>query len=69
MHTRSPKGLVVGERVLVQNQQGNRPKRWGGSGEIVKAENFDKFVVRMDNGKLTTRNRRFLRPDYSQGKS
>ena len=49
--------------MAVQNQSGNRPKRWDNTGTVVEVESFDKYVVKMDgSGRLTTRNRRYLKP-------
>ena len=62
-HTRVLKILSVGTIVAVQNQYGRFPLRWDRTGRIVEVGNFDQYTVRMDGtGRLTTRNRRFLRP-------
>ena len=55
--------LEVGQVVLVQNQTGNNPLRWGKSGQIVEVLGFDQYKVKIDgSGRLSLRNRRFLRP-------
>ena len=62
-HTRSLRRLEVGEIVSIQNQKGNKSKRWECTGKIVEVKEHDQYVVKVDgSGRLTTRNRRFLRP-------
>ena len=62
-HTRTLSALSPGQVVLVQNQQGNRPKRWDRTGLIVEVKQHDQYLVRMDgSGRASLRNRRFLRP-------
>jgi hypothetical protein len=62
-HTIKREPLKVGATVAVQNQSGNRPKRWDNTGTVVEVESFDKYVVKMDgSGRLTSRNRRYLKP-------
>ena len=54
--------LEVGDMVQIQNQKGNDPKRWNKSGKIVEKLNFDQYLVKIDGGgRLTRRNRRFLK--------
>ena len=54
--------LDVGDMVQIQNQRGNDPKRWNKSGKIVKKLDFDQYLVKVDGGgRLTRRNRRFLK--------
>ena len=46
----------------MQNQTGNYPKRWDRSGTIVDVLGHDSYLVKIDgSGRLTQRNRRFLR--------
>lgn len=54
--------LTPGKRCFVQNQAGNSPKRWDRTGVIVECKPHDQYVVKIDgSGRLTNRNRRFLR--------
>ena len=62
-HTKVLKPLVMGDTVIVQNQTGLRKKKWDKSGIIVEVLDFDQYRIRMDGtGRVTLRNRRFLRP-------
>ena len=62
-HTKVLKPLDVGQVVMVQNQAGNSPKRWDKSGVIIEVLDFDKYKVKLDGtGRMTIRNRRFLKP-------
>ena len=61
-NARNLKPLRVGDRVQVQNQTGNEPKRWNKSGKVVESLGNQQYSVRMDgSGRVTLRNRRFLR--------
>ena len=54
--------LKVGEMVQIQNQHGANPKRWCKSGKIVEKLDFNQYLVKVDGGgRLTRRNRRFLK--------
>ena len=54
--------LDVGDMVQIQNQRGNAPRRWSKSGKIVEKLEFDQYLVKVDgSGRLTRRNRRFLK--------
>ena len=54
--------LAVGDSVLVQNQVGNYPSRWDITGIVVEVRDNDQYVVRVDgSGRMTLRNRRFLK--------
>ena len=58
--------LVLGDKVLIQNQSGNHPRRWDKRGVVVEVLGFDQYQVRVEGSRrLTLRNRRFLRK-YSQ---
>ena len=47
---------------MIQNQVGNHPSRWDITGRVVEVKDYDQYVVRVDgSGRLTMRNRRFLR--------
>ena len=62
-HTRKLRQLEVGEVVAVQNQKGNKPTRWDHTGTIVEVRPNDQYVVKVDgSGRLTVRNRKFLKP-------
>ena len=57
------KPLSVGDDVQVQNQRGAHSNKWDLSGTIIKVLDFDAYYVKMDgSGRLSKRNRRFLRP-------
>ena len=54
--------LNVGNHVFIQNQTGINPTRWDRSGIIMEVLDFDKYIVKVSgSGRLTTRNRRYLR--------
>ena len=56
----------------VQNQIGNHPSRWDITGSIVEVRPFDQYIVKVHgSGRLTTRNRKFLRKiaPYAQVKT
>ena len=62
-HTKSLPELTVSDHVAVQNQRGHHPNRWEKTGKIVEKLPFRQYRVRMDgSGRITLRNRRFLRP-------
>ena len=61
--------LDVGDPVMIQNQSGRFPKKWDKSGVVVEKKGNDQHVVKVDgSGRLTLRNRRFLRKYESHGK-
>ena len=61
-HTKKLLPLKMGDRVFVQNQTGNHPRRWERTGIIVEVKDFDQYSVRIDGtGRHTLRNRKFLR--------
>ena len=61
-HTRQLPPLKVGHHVCVQNQTGNHPTKWDKIGVVVEVRQYDQYVVRMDgSGRMTLRNRKFLR--------
>ena len=61
-HTKTLPELPVGSLVRVQNQAGNKPKRWDRTGLIVQVLPHLQYRVRMDgSGDISLRNRRFLR--------
>ena len=55
--------LKVGSIVQVQNQRGTKANKWDLSGTVVECQEFDSYLVKMDgSGRITKRNRRYLRP-------
>ena len=54
--------LNVGDHVAVQNQGTNHPRRWDLTGTVVEVAPHRQCYVRIDgSGRVTLRNRRFLR--------
>ena len=61
-HARPLPPLRQGNHVMVQNQRGRFPKKWDHSGLVVETKPNDQYVVKLaGSGRLTLRNRRFLR--------
>ena len=61
-HSRTLQPLHHGDHVMVQNQCGRFPKKWDKSGIVVETKTNDQYVVKVaGSGRLTLRNRRFLR--------
>ena len=61
-HSRPLRPLALGERVFLQNQQGPSPTKWDRSGTVVESPGHDQYRIKVDgSGRLTLRNRRFLR--------
>ena len=61
-YTKSQKTIPIGDTVAVQNQTGRFPKKWDKTGTVVENQDFDKVLVKLDgSGRLTTRNRRFVK--------
>ena len=61
-HSRPLQQLPVGAVVQVQNQKGKDPLRWDRSGTVVESLGNQQYTVKMDgSGRVTLRNRRFLR--------
>ena len=61
-HTRRLPPLKVGDYVRIQNQTGRFPKKWDKTGIIIEVKQFDQYVVKVDgSGRITLRNRKFLR--------
>ena len=54
--------LKPGDRVIIQNQLGNRPRQWHKTGVIYKFNGYDQYEVMVDGSRrITLRNRKFLR--------
>ena len=61
-YTKKQKIIPIGDTVAVQNQTGRFPKKWDKTGTVVENQKFDKVLVKLDgSGRLTTRNRRFVK--------
>ena len=61
-YTKRQKDIPVGDTVAVQNQTGRFPKKWDKTGTVVDNQEYDKVLVKLDgSGRLTTRNRRFVK--------
>jgi len=61
-YSRPLRPLTIGERVFIQNQRGTHPTKWDRSGTVVESPGYDQYRVKVDgSGRLTLRNRRFLR--------
>ena len=60
--TKKLQALQVQDTVQVQNQVGNHPSRWDITGVVVEVRDFDQYMIKIHgSGRLTTRNRKFLR--------
>jgi len=63
-HSRELEPLREGDSVLIQNQtpSSSRSKKWDRQGTIIATGDNDQYLVKVDgSGRLTLRNRRFLR--------
>ena len=61
-HSRPLRSLAVGEHVFLQNQRGIAPNKWDRSGAVLESLDHDQYKVKVDgSGRLTLRNRHFLR--------
>ena len=55
--------LHCGDRVFLQNQTGNHPRKWDKVGTVVEPLGFDQYAIKVGgSGRTTKRNRRFLHP-------
>ena len=60
--TRKLQDLEIRDMVQIQNQKGIDPKRWNKSGKVIEKLDYDQYLVKVDGGgRITRRNRRFLR--------
>lgn len=60
--TKNLRPLNVGDQCFLQNQHGPYPKRWDRSGTVVEVLPHHQYTVKVHgSGRLTRRNRRFLR--------
>ena len=54
--------LRDGDKVFIQNQTGNHPKKWDRTGTVTECLQHNQYSVKNDaTGKVTLRNRQFLR--------
>jgi hypothetical protein len=54
--------LKLGDRVRIQNQIGNSPKKWNNTGKIIEVKPYRQYLVQPDGSKRATlRNRKFLK--------
>ena len=61
-HSKALPNLEAGQRVAIQNQTGSKPTKWDRTGTVLEVRDFDKYIVKVDgSGRLTLRNRRFLK--------
>ena len=61
-HARPLMPLRTGDKCFIQNQTGNNPTKWHRTGTVVEVADHDQYIVKVDgSGRLTKRNRRFLR--------
>ena len=61
-HTRRLPPLRVSDTVRIQNQTGPYPTKWDKTGVVIEVRQFDQYMVRVDgSGRMTLRNRKFLR--------
>ena len=62
-HERELQPLSIGQEVQIQNQSGNKPKKWLNTGVIVEVLPYRQYTVRVDGSRrITLRNRKFLKP-------
>ena len=72
-HSKTLPSLVVGDHVFIQNQNSSTKqyKKWDRQGVVVAIRDFDQHLVKASGtGRLTLRNRRFLRKvpvEYDMG--
>ena len=60
--TRHKSTLAPGETVLMQNQTGPTPLKWGSTGTVMEVGSHDQFIVKLHgSGRLTQRNRKYLK--------
>ena len=61
-HTKALTPLKIGDRVRIQNQTGNYPNKWNCTCSVVEVKQYHQYEMRVDgSGRLTLRNRRYLR--------
>ncbi|RLJ22718.1 hypothetical protein DJ031_00320, partial [bacterium endosymbiont of Escarpia laminata] len=61
-HTKTLPPLMVGDFVRIQNQIGPNPRKWDKTGIVIEVRQHDQYAIRVDgSGRITMRNRKFLR--------
>ena len=61
-HTQRLPPLCVGDFVRIQNQTGRHPIKWDRTGRVIEVCQYDQYAIRVDgSGRITMRNRKFLR--------
>ena len=61
-HTKALSPLKIGDRVRIQNQTGPNPTKWDRTGMVIEVRQYHQYLIRIDgSGRVTLRNRRFLR--------
>ena len=61
-HSKHLRPLSLGEKVFLQNQKGPSANKWDRSGVVVEDAGHDQYRIKVDgSGRVTLRNRRFLR--------
>ena len=64
-HTKRLPHLKVGDLVRIQNQTEPHPNKWDRMGGVVEVRQHGQYVIKIDgSGRVTLRNRRFLRRFY-----
>ena len=61
-HTQRLPPLRVGDFVRIQNQTGRHPLKWDRTRRVIEVRQYDQYAIRVDgSGRITMRNRKFLR--------
>ena len=61
-HAKPLMPLKTGDKCFIQNQTGTNPNKWHRTGTVVEVADHDQYIVKVDgSGRLTKRNRRFLK--------
>ena len=61
-HSKRLPPLAVGDLVRVQNQTGPHPNKWDKTSSIVEVREHEQYAIKIDgSGRITLRNRKFLR--------
>ena len=61
-HTQRLPPLRVGDFVQIQNQTGRHPLKWDRTGRVIEVRQYDQYAIHVDgSGRITMRNRKFLR--------
>ena len=61
-HSRLLPSLQIGDHVFIQNQTGSSPLKWDRIGVVMEVKSNDQYIIQVSGtGRLTLRNRRFLR--------